>query len=187
MRAFVAIELDEACREGLRKALEALRPAARGVRWVKPEALHLTLKFIGPLDETDLPRAIECLRPASAEAGPFVMNVSGLSGFPGRGAPRVIHVEVQEPTGTLVALQGRIDAALKEALGIPKEKREYVSHITLGRVKDRRACPSMAEVSAAVAEQRFGAVSVDSMVLMKSDLRPDGAVYTVVHRFPLGG
>jgi len=186
LRTFVAIELNEACREGLLKAIEAIRPVARGVRWVKAQSLHLTLKFIGSLDEADLPQAIECLQRATAEAGPFAMTVSGLSGFPPKGTPRVIHVGVQEPTGTLVALQRRVDAALKEALDIPKEKREYVSHVTLGRVKDRRACPSMGELSAAVADQRFGEVSVDSMVLMKSDLRPDGAVYSVEHRFLLG-
>jgi len=183
----VAIELNEACREALLKAMEAIRPVARGVRWVKAGSLHLTLKFIGSLHEADLPQVIECLQRATAEAGPFAMTVSGLSGFPPKGTPRVIHVGVQEPSGTLVALQRRVEAALKEALRLPKEKRKYVPHITVGRVKDRQACPSTSEISAAVSDQHFGEVSVDSMVLMKSDLRPDGAVYSVVHRFPLGG
>lgn len=187
MRTFVAVELDDACRRALQGALEALRPTAPGVRWVKAESLHLTLKFIGALDEADLPRAVECLGAAAEGAESFSMTVSGLSGFPPRGVPRVIHVGLHEPTGALAALHRAVEGALAGELRIPKEKRRFVPHVTLGRTKDRRRCPSMDEISAAVADQDFGRVEVDSFVLMHSDLRPGGAVYTPLHRFPLSG
>lgn len=183
----MAIELNDACREAIQSALEELKPVVAGVRWVKPQAMHLTLKFIGQLDEADLPRAVECLQGAAAGSAPFTMAVSGLSGFPPRGTPRVVHVEVREPTGTVLALQREVDAALARELGIPREKRQFTPHVTLGRVKDRRACPKMDVISGAVADQDFGEVAVDCMVLMKSDLRPDGAIYTRLHSFALGG
>ena len=75
---------------------------------------------------------------------------------------------------------------MSSELGIAREGRRFTAHVTLGRVKDRRACPPMDVISGAVADQDFGRVAVDSMALMKSDLRPDGAVYTRLHAFPLG-
>ena len=186
MRAFVAVELDDACRAALRGALARLRDVARGVRWVGPESLHLTLKFIGELAEADLPRAVASLEAAAASARPFTMHVCGLSGFPPRGTPRVIHVEVREASGVLRGVQAEVEEGLARDLGVAKEKRPFVPHLTLGRVRDRRRCPGVAEISAAVADQDFGEVEVDSVVLMKSDLRPTGAVYTPLHRFPLG-
>jgi 2'-5' RNA ligase len=186
VRTFVAIELDEACRAGLVRAIDALKPRAGGVRWVKPEALHLTLKFIGELRETDVPAAIECMMPVAAQVGPFAMAVSGLAAFPPRGAPRVIHVGVQEPTGALESLQVAVEHALHDALGVRREGRRYQAHVTLGRVKDPRRCPRTDELAASLPKQDFGAVEVDSFVLMWSELRADGPVYTPLHRFALG-
>jgi 2'-5' RNA ligase len=187
MRTFVAIELDDECRDRLSAAVERLRPEAAGVRWVRRESMHLTLKFIGGLSESDVAAAAEALDAVGARCGPFEMDVEGVSGFPGRGVPRVLHVGVRETGGALVALQSCVEQALADALGLPKERRSYVPHITLGRVRDRRRCPAMDVMSAALADQAFGRVSVREFVLMRSDLRPDGAVYTVLHRSALGG
>jgi len=187
MRTFVAAELDAACRDKLWKAIEILRGQAGGVRWVKPNALHLTLKFIGQLPETEVPTALAALEPAAQGAPPFSMRVAGISGFPARGTPSVIFARVEETTGSLVALQAAIDAALNEHLGVERERRRYVPHITLGRVKDRRKCPGVELLAQAVQDDQFGAVDVDSVVLMKSDLTPQGAIYTPLRRFALRG
>lgn len=187
MRTFVAVELDQDCRDGLLRAIEALRPIGGGVRWVKESALHLTLKFIGELPEAELAAAVEALQPVAQAAQPFSMNVSGLSGFPRRGKPNVIFADVQEATGALNSLQKAVDGALGESLGIERERRRFVAHITLGRVKDRRQCSDVATLAGALKEDDFGTVAVSSFVLMKSDLTPQGAVYTPLHHFPLGG
>jgi 2'-5' RNA ligase len=186
VRTFVAVELNDACRRALAGAAEALREATPGVRWVRPEAMHLTLKFIGELAEPDLPAAFERLGEVAAEGRPFTMEVAGVSGFPRRGKPRVIHVGVEEPNGALMDLQAAVEEALADELGVAPERRRYVPHVTLGRVKDRRRCPSVAEIAGLLDDQQFGRVEVDRFVLMMSELRPTGAVYTPLHTFPLG-
>jgi 2'-5' RNA ligase len=153
---------------------------------VRPEQLHLTLKFIGEIDETDLPAAVECLTEAVSVTEPFRMEVSGLSGFPPSGTPRIVHAPVHERTGALQKLHEAVESGLADELGIAPEKRRYVPHITLGRVKRRGECPTVGQMQQALARDGFGTVDVDSMVLMESELRPDGAVYSVIHRFPLG-
>ncbi|MFW6189272.1 MAG: RNA 2',3'-cyclic phosphodiesterase [Planctomycetota bacterium] len=185
MRAFVAVEIDEECRSALLGAVDALKRAADGVRWVRPEQMHVTLKFIGEIDDLDVADAIGCIRPAAERAEPFTMHLAGLSAFPPRGKPRVIHVEAEDASGKLHELHDNVEDALARELGVERENRRYIPHITLGRVKNRGACPPMEEISAALPEQDFGRVDVDSFVLMQSDLQPIGAVYTVVHRFEL--
>ena len=164
MRTFVAIELTDGCRRALARAADIVRPIAPGVRWVRPEAIHLTLKFIGDLPEADLPDAIGCLEAAAEGVGPFAMALSGLSGFPPRGTPRVIHVGIGEPTGTLAALQKAVDRGLSGKLRIPRERRRFTPHVTLGRVRDRRRCPSVEEIGAALTDQDFGTVSLRTRI-----------------------
>ncbi len=156
------------------------------MRWVKEQSLHVTLKFIGEISKLDLPTAIGALREAAGAAEPFTMRVAGIGGFPPRGTPRVVHAEAHDPTGQLQVLHSAVEEALAEELGVSPEDRRYIPHVTLGRVKRRRECPTIEELSGAVPDQEFGQVEVNSMVLMESELRPDGAVYTVLHRFSLG-
>ncbi len=186
MRTFVAAQLDDECRQRLLDAIAALRRVAKNVRWVREAQLHLTLKFIGEIQDRDLPCAIGALRAAADSAGrPFTMHVAGLSAFPPRGKPRVIHVEVRETTGALQDLHHVIEQALAEQLAVAPESRAYVPHITVGRVRDRRTAPHTDELAAALPEQDFGRVSVTSFVLMRSELKPTGAEYSVLHEFLL--
>jgi len=187
VRSFVAVELTESCRLGLAAAIEKLRPVARGVRWVDPRSAHLTLKFIGELPERDVPAAVIALSSAAASAAPFGFRVEGISGFPARGKPRVIHAPVHEPTGELAALAKAVETALSEALGVKREARAFKPHITLGRVKDPRDCPALPELTALVPDADFGEVPVERIVLMRSDLTPRGAIYTPLEHIPLGG
>lgn len=186
MRTFVAVELSEACRRKLERAQEELRPACRSASWVRPHGIHLTLKFIGELREADLEGVTSALNLAAAEARPFRMRVSGISGFPMVGRPRVITAQVEEPTGALAELAEGVEQRLCEALGITREKRPFRAHVTLGRVRDPKGCPSVSELSGMVTDPDFGEVDVDGIVLLKSDLRPSGAVYTPLARATLG-
>jgi len=185
MRTFVAIELDDECRRKLVRAQEELRGSCGGVRWVRPDGLHLTLKFIGELAETDVSSAASAISSAASQASPFRMTLEGISGFPPKGRPRIIFARVEEPHGVLAALAQAVDSGLCEALGIAPEERSFKSHVTLGRVQNPRDCPPVPELSGLVADDDFGEVAVDSVVLMKSDLTPRGAIYTPLERIRL--
>ena len=187
MRTFVAIEVDQSCRKKLRNAIEALKPVAEGVRWVNDNALHLTLKFIGELDEKELPTAISAIENAAAQSSPFNMEVAGISGFPPRGTPKVVFAAVSEPEGILELLHESVDETLHHDLGVKQETRKFVPHITLGRVKKRGKAPTLNEMQDTVKDDYFGAVAVSGMELIKSDLTPDGPIYTTLHEFTLGG
>jgi 2'-5' RNA ligase len=96
-------------------------------------------------------------------------------------------VDVHEKTGALKSLQEGVDKALAEKLGVAREGRAFVPHITLGRVKRPTGVPTVDEMSETVKDQDCGLVEVTSIVLMKSDLRPQGPIYTPLHMFALAG
>ncbi len=93
---------------------------------------------------------------------------------------------MNEPSGALAALSGAVEEALYQAIGLPKEGRPFAAHITLGRVRSPRDCPTIEELARAVGDADFAEVAVEAFVLMKSDLTPRGALYTPLQRFPLG-
>jgi len=187
MRTFVAVQLDDSCRKNLADAVSAMAALTDAIRWVKPENLHLTLKFIGQLRERQLPQAVEAIGDAASDAVPFRMTMAGIASLPPKGRPHVIHAPAEEPTGSLETLALKVNEALADSLGVKREQRKFLPHVTLGRVKRRDKCPAIAELAAQVAESRFGAVQVDEVVLMKSDLTSTGPLYTTLACFPLGG
>lgn len=186
MRTFVAIELDDECRRSLATAIDQLEHAVSGIKWVDADSAHLTIKFIGQLDENDVPRAVDVLNDAAADAEPFSMRVGRLSAFPSERRPRVIYASVEESTGVLQRLAERIDAGLADQLDVDREKRDFIPHVTLGRVRKGQSCPPLEEFADAGDKSNFGRVQVEEIVLMKSDLTPRGAVYTPLEQIALG-
>ncbi len=184
MRLFVAADLPG----DLRAALSALREDLRGlplpVRWVRPEGIHLTFKFLGevPADRLhEVERALQ--QEGGGETGPFALEASGVGTFPERGAPRVVWVGVGGDLEAAGRLQRSIDAALG-TIGFPKEDRPFKAHLTLGRVGgpgrgDWRSFLSRFE------RTRAGGFEVDEFVLFESRLGSDGAVYRRLASFPL--
>ncbi|HET7292663.1 MAG TPA: RNA 2',3'-cyclic phosphodiesterase [Vicinamibacteria bacterium] len=178
VRAFVALELDTAARERLRAAKEDLRRELAAVRWVRPEGIHLTLRFLGQSSE----QALDCLRPrlatAAARCPATEAPLRGFGLFPERGAPRVLWVGL-EFGPPLRELQETCETAAV-ACGFPRERRPYSPHLTLGRWRDRAPRP-------ALPARDLGAARLSQLVLYRSELRPGGAVYTPLAIFPLGG
>ena len=184
MRTFIAVELDDAIRSRLAEAQQQLRPVAgASVKWVKPELIHLTLKFLGEIDEGQVADVAEAMALAAAGAGAFELSVAGLGAFPPRGAPRVVWAGV-EPHPALTALVERLEEGL-EILGFARERRPYSPHLTLGRVKDPRGASALRGRLEAGAAMSFGARRVDDLVLMQSVLTTAGPTYTPLRRQPL--
>jgi len=185
VRSFLAVLLPEALRGRLDAAAADLRRRAPRVAWVRTENLHLTLRFLGSLDEATLGRVREALAVATATAAPFTATLGGLGGFPPARAPRVIWAGVVTGADALAELHARLEEALA-VQGIPGEGRPFHAHVTLGRARDPRGAPEVAAVVASLTEP-FGEVVVDAVHLMRSDLDPRGARYSVVARGELRG
>jgi 2'-5' RNA ligase len=184
VRTFIAIELDKSCKSELLRLQTRLRDqlSPRSVRWVQPDGIHLTLKFLGdtPVDKVEEVKAALAL--AAAEVGPFAFTVGGLGCFPNPHQPRVVWVGLQEPAGALVRLQKAVEAHVAP-LGFPTEKRPFSPHLTLGRVQRYASSSEVREVGQVVVATTVGTIiemTVDVVFYIQSDLRPSGAVYTTL-------
>ncbi len=187
MRLFVALDLTDAVRAAIAEMLAGLKPTTGAVRWVRPDVLHLTLKFIGHLGEEKLP----ALREALARVGtsePVKLEFHGVGFFPNPRSPRVFWVGVRG-NDALFDLAGQIEAAL-EPLGIARERRAYAPHLTLGRFKsgpgkktDAHGLRRLQEKIAALTSVDFGHVHCKEFSLYQSKLSPGGAKYSKLERF----
>ena len=191
LRTFIAIELSESIKDHLLDLQEQLRAqlSPRSVRWVAPEGIHLTLKFLGDTPAEQISAVCDALARAAGESRPFTCTVRGMGCFPNSRRPRVVWVGLEEATGHLAALQKAVEAQVAP-LGFPTENHPFQPHLTLGRVQ-RYASPSeVREIGQVVAAGLVGAVAemrVTRVSLIKSDLRPSGAVYTTLSSPKLGG
>jgi 2'-5' RNA ligase len=189
VRSFVAIELPAPILARLGALQARLREDVPPglVRWVRPEGIHLTLKFLGDVPVAQIEALAGALQEACAPHDGFAFRIAGLGCFPNPRRPRVIWVGVEEPGGVLAQLQRDVERALNP-LGYPPEGRAYSPHLTLGRVKGRGR-EALEALGAYVSRSAVtvGQVQAFAVHLMRSDLRPSGAVYTELAVAPLAG
>jgi 2'-5' RNA ligase len=189
VRAFIAIELTPEILKALGDLQDRLKQDVppKLVRWVRPQGIHLTLKFLGDVPRTKVDVIAEALRDACAPHAPFSFSVGRMGCFPNPYRPRVVWVGVDEPSGALARLQRDVERAIGP-LGFPPEKRRFSPHLTLGRVKggSRDAVAALGEyVSRATV--RVGEQQAAAVHLMRSELLPGGAVYTELAVAALSG
>ena len=194
LRTFIAIELDAKLRNSLGRLQDQLREQVvpGSVRWVRPEGIHLTLKFLGdtPLEKVENVKA--ALAQAAAEVGPFAFSLAGLGCFPSTRQPNVVWVGLQEPTGALTRLRDAVEAVVAP-LGFPTENRPFKPHLTLGRVQrygsrqQASAARGVGEVVAVTTIGTIGEMTVHTVSYIQSDLKPSGAVYTTLLEARLEG
>jgi 2'-5' RNA ligase len=183
-RMFMAISLPDDVRAELGKVSETLagQMPPRAVRWVKPDLLHVTLRFLGDTAVAQLPTIAAELDHVAAQHAPLNLQVAGLGCFPNRKRPRVIWAGLQGEVTAVQSLKQAIDRLL-EPLGWAQETRPFRPHLTLGRVKDGRKLRGVewgAEVKEMVAP-------VTAVHIIESRLTPQGPIYSVYHTSPLAG
>jgi 2'-5' RNA ligase len=186
-RLFVALELPGPVLEALAALQAALK--AQGLerlRWMRPQGIHLTLKFLGDTPPARLGELMGALEEATAGTGPLRLALSGLGTFAGRGGPRVLWVGLEGDLQRLALLQRRVEEALAP-LGFPREGRPFSPHLTLARVPEqeaRRAAPLLQRALPLVTVPPV-TMSLTAVSLMRSHLQPTGALYERVATFPL--
>ena len=184
MRLFVAIELSEAVRKALSDTQAALKRVSQDVKWIPPEQLHLTVKFLGDVADVDVAEVSKAMTKATAAAQPFAMQTGECGCFPERGAVRIVWTKAMDVSGHLAGCVAAVEAQI-EPLGFTREDRTFAAHITIGRVREDRSRGKLREL---VQVQRGKVVEQDvmSLTLMSSVLSPKGSTYTAVSRAKLG-
>lgn len=184
MRLFVAVNLPEALRQELWAAGEAVRRGAPPVRWVRPEGIHVTLKFLGDVPEERVEELRVALGRAAAGLRPFDLIVEGAGVFPGPARPRVFWAGIV-PEPQLELLQHAVEREIVP-LGFPTEGRPFRPHLTLGRAEKGGDAGGLRRAAERMAGMAFGgAARVETVDLMRSTLARGGASYAAVHRVPL--
>lgn len=190
MRAFFASTLPDDLHKALARQIEALKSFVPdgSVRWVSPDNIHLTLKFLGEITPEQAKSVVDAAKTAASAKPAFDLSATGLGMFPNPHRPSVIWVGVAEANRNLAALQALLESKLSE-VGFKPEGRPFHPHLTLGRVRrdlNRSAQSALAKSLSPVEVGELGRWRVESLTLMKSDLRPGGPRYTEVARLPLG-
>ncbi|HVY47543.1 MAG TPA: RNA 2',3'-cyclic phosphodiesterase [Minicystis sp.] len=184
MRLFVAVDPSDAARALLANAVARGRAVAPGSKWVAAENLHLTLFFLGHVDDDALVPIPDALARAAARHAAFDVAFEGAGTFGRRRAPSVLWVGVRAGAAELKALQTDVAAELV-ALGHAAEEREYAPHLTLARARDRHGDVDLAAAQGDL-DAAYGRSRVTEIVLYRSDATPSGTRYTAVARAPLG-
>jgi 2'-5' RNA ligase len=186
VRGFIAVDAPPEIRKLLVRVQAALRRADADVRWVEEENLHLSLKFLGDVTQGQVLELQPLLRAEAALWPAMRLTYAGIGVFPSRGLPRVVWAGATGDLEQLAGLAAAVERAA-ERVGVPREGRPFVAHLTLGRVKSGR---NARRLQAVIEEQRhlpLGTDTVRDLVLYQSTLTSGGPVYQELVRLALGG
>jgi RNA 2',3'-cyclic 3'-phosphodiesterase len=177
IRAFIALPLPDDIKDTLQTAIKELKEKTRGVRWVRREALHITLKFLGDIPEDLLEPLSRELNEATRAFAPLNVSFTEFGVFPNMRKPRVVWAGLSGDVKELSGLASSVEKACARC-GIPEEKRPFSAHITLGRLK----IPTMLDLGSGSLAGKF---TVSEVLLFRSELLPGGPRYTVLHKSSL--
>ena len=181
MRTFFALEVPGDIAAYLRGVIDKLAKRTEGVRWVSDEGIHITVKFLGEVDESMAPVMHEALIPTGGRFAPIAARLGALDAFPSKRSARVIVVKLKEGVGQSQAVFAEMEERLA-GLGIERDKRGFVPHITLGR---RRVPKAFLDGDPPPIEDK--AFLIEHLVLYSSKLTPGGAVYAPIWKIRLEG
>ena len=188
IRAFIAIDLPDDVRDALSEAQALLKRAHTAVKvsWTKIDNLHLTLQFLGYVEEEAIAKIGAGLEAVAGQQTRFELPVAGAGAFPSAKRPRVLWVGCDDQAGNLKALAHGVQAAM-EPLGFASEHREFAGHLTLGRVKLPRPDAALTRALDSINNQTFGTMRFTGIHLFESQLHPQGSIYTKLSSHDLRG
>jgi 2'-5' RNA ligase len=183
-RTFLAVEASHETRRRAIELIEQLRCVARDIKWVAPPNLHWTLQFLGDVDDTDLASVCGRVAEATQDIEPFLLEAGGAGAFPSPRRPRTVWLGAVRGCEEMARLQNTIERTLA-GLGFRGENRQYVPHLTLGRVGRGENRPSLTEILAKFSDYDGGTAVVEEVVIFGSVLGREGPTYHVIGRAPL--
>jgi 2'-5' RNA ligase len=190
LRLFIAMELPTAVTEALTALQKRLQTfdRERAIRWTAISSIHLTLKFLGDTDPARQPAIDAALREAVAGHAPFTLNVGGAGCFPDLRKPRVVWAGAGGDLAALHALRDAVERTVSP-LGYPTEDRPFSPHLTLGRARQDAPRLALSALGERIGQAEVGTLApwrVEGISLMRSELKPSGAVYTQMLYVPFG-
>jgi RNA 2',3'-cyclic 3'-phosphodiesterase len=181
MRLFVALDIPDAVRRALRELMARLKPECEGARWVRPEGMHITLKFLGETDEAKLDSIRAAL--SSIHSGQAVeSHFRGIGFFPNEFHPRVVWCGI-EASPNLPQLAADVDRAL-QPFGFPAESHPFTPHLTLARFNSHKGLDTLVRAANNLKSYDFGSARGSEFHLCQSVLKPSGAEYSRLATFP---
>jgi 2'-5' RNA ligase len=183
MRTFIAVELPENIKNKIGELQAPLKRTNAFVSWVKPENIHITLKFLGEVPEEKINEVFSAIEIALKETKKFKINLKGMGAFPDFRRPRVIWVGTGKGGEELLSMANKIEEEM-EKIGFPKENRKFSPHFTIGRVKSPKNIEKLMEKVKST-DFETEDIGVNEVTVMKSQLHPAGAIYTPLKKIPL--
>lgn len=184
MRLFIAIELPSEIKQGIAKVQEDLRNTGAAANWTRPEGIHLTLKFLGEVDESKVDEIMMALTDAAQGIGKMDLEVAGAGAFPNAKMLRVLWLGVTGDVEKLGLLQAAVENAMM-GLGFEREERTFSPHLTLARIKFPKPRDNWQQKIEGVRDVKLGGFEAGHISLMKSELRREGAIYTEIGKAEL--
>ena len=184
LRTFIAVSLSSSVLAGIEKTVQTLQTHFGDVRWVEPQNMHVTLKFLGDIPLNDLPQLIRTVTQCTREMDSFDLTFQEIGAFPNRESPKTIWIGCREGSKELIQLAERIDTGLS-SLGFPKESRRFLPHLTIGRIKKPVQESPLMSLLDEEQNRLFGSCSVSEVQIFSSELTRHGTIYDELAAIPL--
>lgn len=185
LRLFFAVPVAVELTEPLTQIQQELKAVGAKVSWVRPENLHFTLKFLGDTLQEQVSKLSEVAATVAQDSPAHQIEMGGVGGFPNRRRPRVVWVGCTDGGEQFAQLGQQLEEALVQAGLAEPEKRKFTPHLTIGRVRSHYRLEELAATMEQLSQAEIGPMQVNHFVLMRSQLHPDGAIYTPLARFDL--
>lgn len=187
IRTFLAVDVGESIRRQAQAVQAELAASAAEVKWVDGRNLHITLLFLGDVEDRDLPEICRLTARAAARIDAFRISIAGLGAFPSLRRPKTIWAAVNEGRDDLVRLAAELETVLGDSGHYRSEDRAYVPHLTLGRAKSEAAGQAIAPLLEKRRGWTAGIATIEEVLVMASELRRGGPEHSVIGRAELGG
>jgi 2'-5' RNA ligase len=187
IRVFIAVDIGESVRKKAAAMQERLSPSGGGVKWVDPASMHLTLLFLGEVEELEVVSICRIVKQQAGKLPPFTLELGGLGAFPTPRRPKILWIGVTQGAEELTRLHDALEEPLLELGCYRREDRAYSPHLTLGRLTQEDRGNAWSSILAKYAEWEGGSTEITEVLVMRSELNRDGPVYSVMGRAPLQG
>lgn len=187
MRTFIAVDPSPDVLARLNAYVERVSKRTKGFSWADSSKIHLTLRFLGDIEETVRKSVADRLNTVCSKEIPILIKARGVGFFPSARKPRIVWAGLEGDIDRLNRLQAVIERVLEGLEVHPCEERDFKPHLTLARIKDFRIASGVASILQGSQEVEFGEFAVKSVFLYKSDLTPKGSRYTKLNEFHLTG